>query len=803
MEDLSGKQLGRYQIISPLGEGGMAAVYKAYQPGMERYVALKILPQAYARDPEFTGRFEQEAKVIAKLQHPHILPVHDYGEADSYTYIVMPLVETGTLADLVRGKPPLPLQRIRRITIQVGDALDYAHSEGLIHRDVKPSNILIDNRGNCLLTDFGIAKMVEGTKHFTQTGGIVGTPHYMSPEQGSGAELTPASDIYSLGVVLYEMATGRVPFDAETPMAVVIKHMHDPLPPPSSIQTNIGPALEGVILKAMAKDPKDRYATAADMVEAIRDAIPERASSTREGQVSTVPAPELAEREAATEAEIESLAEPLGPAAEPRRRSLAPWIVVGGLVLIGLCGLGAVGAYQLLNAEGDTQATESAAATSTEQALAVLQQTAEAADRIRTATAQARLVTEAVTPSPPAEAIAEPRQGGLPDGASSSSIPGARWPVAISDSFDQNLNGWNPFQDFTDEFGTRSFTIQNGKYHWEIDPDRDLNVHDNPEMQPLTDFYLSVDAQQLSGPDSADYGVVFRRMSSDSFYSFSLSDTGQYSLQVIQDGDWTTLVDWTDSSSIQPGGVNRIAVFGEGDTFHMFINDQFIDSAVDDRLPQGVVGMVVDLFDPDVAASWEFDNFELRKPWEIAVAESFEVATGLWESGSNSFRDLTENLVIEGGVYRWSLDCQNADFGCISSTYLDSLSNATDFELSVEARKVDGPPDAEYGVRFRDDGSNYLEFLIDESGTFSILLWYEQELDYYYFDSPSAAIASGAPNRLTISAQGSTFSFYINNVKVGDVEEELLPSGAFGLSASVSGAQTAQFEFDNFRVRQP
>ncbi|MFQ5923924.1 MAG: serine/threonine protein kinase, partial [Anaerolineales bacterium] len=228
MEDLTGKQLGRYQIVSPLGEGGMAAVYKAYQPGMDRYVALKILPQQYARDAEFTGRFEQEAKVIAKLQHPHILPVHDYGEAEDYTYIVMPLVETGTLADLLQGEKPMPLQRIRIIITQLGDALDYAHSQGLIHRDVKPSNVLTDKRGNCLLTDFGIAKMVEGTKHFTQTGGIVGTPHYMSPEQGGGDPLTRQSDIYSLGVLLYEMVTGRVPFDAETPMAVVIKHMTDP-----------------------------------------------------------------------------------------------------------------------------------------------------------------------------------------------------------------------------------------------------------------------------------------------------------------------------------------------------------------------------------------------------------------------------------------------------------------------------------------------------------------------------------------------------------------------------------------------
>jgi serine/threonine protein kinase len=211
MEDLSGKLLKQYQVITPLGEGGMAAVYKAYQPSMDRYVVLKILPHQLAHDPQFVGRFEQDVKVIASLQHPHILPVFDYGESDGYTFIVMPFVETGTLSDLLIGKP-LPLEQIQNIAIQVGDALDYAHSRGIVHRDIKPSNILIDERGNCLLADFGIAKIVEGTAHFTQTGGIVGTPAYMSPEQGLGTILDGRSDIYSFGVILYEMATGRRPY---------------------------------------------------------------------------------------------------------------------------------------------------------------------------------------------------------------------------------------------------------------------------------------------------------------------------------------------------------------------------------------------------------------------------------------------------------------------------------------------------------------------------------------------------------------------------------------------------------------
>ncbi|MBM3122599.1 MAG: serine/threonine protein kinase, partial [Chloroflexi bacterium] len=155
MEDLTGKQLGPYQIVAPLGEGGMAAVFRAYQPGMERYVALKVLPRHFADDPEFSARFQREARILAHLQHPHILPVFDYGQIEGYSFIVMPFVPSGTLAESLQGQP-LSLPRIRQVVSQVGDALNYAHGRGLVHRDVKPSNVLIDEGGNCLLTDFGL-----------------------------------------------------------------------------------------------------------------------------------------------------------------------------------------------------------------------------------------------------------------------------------------------------------------------------------------------------------------------------------------------------------------------------------------------------------------------------------------------------------------------------------------------------------------------------------------------------------------------------------------------------------------------
>jgi len=274
MEDLTGRQFGPYQIVAPLGEGGMAAVYRAYQPAMERYVALKVLPRRFADDPQFSARFAREAKLLAQLQHPHILAVFDYGQAEGFTYLVMPFVRTGTLSDLLTSQP-LPLARIRQVVTQLGDALHYAHARGLIHRDVKPSNVLIDESGNCLLTDFGLARMAESSATLTTTGTIMGTPAYMSPEQGGGEKIDSRSDIYSLGIILYEMATGRVPYRAETPAAVIFKHIHDPLPPARDLNPELPEALQQVILKALSKTREGRYQSASDLVRAVNLALPD------------------------------------------------------------------------------------------------------------------------------------------------------------------------------------------------------------------------------------------------------------------------------------------------------------------------------------------------------------------------------------------------------------------------------------------------------------------------------------------------------------------------------------------------
>jgi basic membrane lipoprotein Med (substrate-binding protein (PBP1-ABC) superfamily)/ABC-type phosphate/phosphonate transport system substrate-binding protein len=272
MNDLVGRTLGQYRIIEQLGKGGMATVYRAFQPSLERYVAVKVLMPYFAHEEGFSERFVREAKAIARLDHPHILPIYDYGHEGEIHYIVIKCVDTGTLQDLEAGKP-VPLDRSVRIVSQIADALDHAHRHGVIHRDVKPANVLLDQDEWVFLSDFGLARMVEGSQQLTISGVGVGTPAYMSPEQCQAKAIDRRADIYSLGIVLYEMLTGCVPYEAETPLAVVLKHITEPLPMPRTINPAIPETVELVILKALAKEPGDRYQTAGEMAAALCNAV--------------------------------------------------------------------------------------------------------------------------------------------------------------------------------------------------------------------------------------------------------------------------------------------------------------------------------------------------------------------------------------------------------------------------------------------------------------------------------------------------------------------------------------------------
>jgi serine/threonine protein kinase len=276
MSNLLGQSLGRYHILEQLGEGGMATVYKAYDTRLETDVAVKII-----RTEEFSPkilervllRFEREAKSLARLTHPNIVKVMDYGDYEGLPYLVMPYLPGGTLKERLK-QGPLAWQDTVRLLLPIVEALEYAHEHNIIHRDIKPSNILLTEKGQPTLTDFGIAKILETEEAFTLTGtGIgVGTPEYMAPEQWTGAA-TAQSDIYSLGIVLYEMITGRKPYVADTPAAILLKQANDPLPRPRDFAGNLPDQVEQVILKCLAKNGQDRYSSAADLKRALTSLI--------------------------------------------------------------------------------------------------------------------------------------------------------------------------------------------------------------------------------------------------------------------------------------------------------------------------------------------------------------------------------------------------------------------------------------------------------------------------------------------------------------------------------------------------
>ena len=267
-----GENVGPYRIIEQLGSGGMATVFKTYHAALDRYVAIKVLHPAFKQDPNFLSRFQREARIVARLDHPHIVPVYDFSEAGGQPYLVMRYIEGETLkARLAKGA--LPLAEVTRIIKPVAEALAYAHSQGVLHRDVKPSNVLLTNAGGVFLADFGLARMAQAGESTLSQDSLLGTPQYISPEQARGdANLDARTDVYSLGVVLYELLVGRVPYQADTPYAVIHDHIYSALPLPRSINPALPEPLERFLLKALSKERDDRYTNVAEMLAAFEQA---------------------------------------------------------------------------------------------------------------------------------------------------------------------------------------------------------------------------------------------------------------------------------------------------------------------------------------------------------------------------------------------------------------------------------------------------------------------------------------------------------------------------------------------------
>src|SRR2546423_5703281 len=320
----------RYELEQLVGKGGMSSVYRAHDRLLERTVAIKLLHEHYSRDEDYVERFRREARSAAKLSHPNIVTVIDRGEADGRQFIVFEYIDGQNLKQLLESKGRLPVRTALELAIEIGSALAFAHDSGLVHRDVKPQNVLLGN-GDVKVTDFGIARSGDVKQGLTQTGTVLGTSDYIAPEQASGQPVSVLSDVYSLGVVLYELLAGEPPYSGESFLAVAMRHVNDPVPSIAELRPDVPLRLDAAIRKAMAKAPGDRFGSMADFVtelEAVLDGL---------GQ---------------PDSDRTTIMPPVAPARSrqrARRRRVSPWLVlVLGLVLIG----GALGAYLALRDSG-------------------------------------------------------------------------------------------------------------------------------------------------------------------------------------------------------------------------------------------------------------------------------------------------------------------------------------------------------------------------------------------------------------------------------------------------------------------
>ncbi len=340
----------RYELEELVGRGGMSSVFRAHDTLLERNVALKVLHEHYGEDADQIERFRREARAVAQLSHPNIVTVIDRGERDGRQYIVFEFVEGENLKQLVLREGPLPVRQAVEIGLQVAEALAFAHRQGLVHRDVKPQNILLTRDGEAKVTDFGIARAVD-VHGLTQTGSVVGTSHYIAPEQASGRAVDSQSDVYSLGTVLYELLTGDVPFQGENFIAVALKHVSEPAPSAAARRGDVPPRLDGALRRAMAKEPSERFDSMEAFADELERCLAELGPDSPNEATMVVPAPAATPAPAAPPEALPELVST--PAAGRGRRRLWVPLVLAGLVAAGVVtALFALGTIDLRRGSG-------------------------------------------------------------------------------------------------------------------------------------------------------------------------------------------------------------------------------------------------------------------------------------------------------------------------------------------------------------------------------------------------------------------------------------------------------------------
>jgi serine/threonine protein kinase len=587
MANLIGQSIGRYHILDQLGEGGMATVYKAYDTRLERDVAVKIIRRgAFPSDQAdlILKRFEREAKSLGRLSHPNIVKVHDYGEYEGEPYLVLEYLPSGTLKERLHqqdGKA-MPWQEAIQLILPIARALQFAHEQGIIHRDVKPSNILITLSGEPMLSDFGIAKILDNAEGMTLTGSsaAIGTPEYMAPEQWAGT-VSPQSDIYSLGVVFYELITGRKPYQADTPAAILLKQATEPLPRPIQYVPYLPEDVEKVLIRALARKPEDRYPDMISFANALESLLPKRGTTTQIPEIAKtmMAAPAVSAEMIRGTRPQESITDrhpvpspvtyPTSPTPIPLppKKKKANWwvwaVILGGLLCLGLVGLIVVVVYF------NSRSTP-------------------------TAVVQNTPVVVQNTPT---------------------SIPNTPTPVQSSllyyDDFSNPNSGWSSRTSTAD-----TMDYANGGYRIYLSSTMtDLVSHAGISLP--ADVVIDVDVTKADGTDNNDFGVACRLRDLNNFYFFEISSDGYAVIGMFLDNKMSYLS--ADAMQKVDGilsgkATNHIRAECIGNTLNLYANGSMVAQATDSTFPNGGdVGLIAGSFDQG-GVDILFDNLQVNKP---------------------------------------------------------------------------------------------------------------------------------------------------------------------------------------------
>lgn len=570
--------IARYEIKSEIGRGAMASVYLAYDPNFRRNVAIKLISIHLQENPVFRERFEREAHLIAQIEHPAIVPVYDFGEQNDQLYLVMRHMAGGTLTDKVKEEKST-LEYAVRIMSQIAPALDAVHAQGVVHRDLKPGNILLDGFGNPAISDFGIAHLTASTTDLTGSA-IIGTPSYMSPEQvRSDPNLDGRSDVYALGVILFEMLAGRGPFQAETPLSVALKHLTDSIPPIHPFRPDLPMELETVLNKAMAKDPEVRYATASELVFELQEVFDNyKAGKTTAPNKGTIPSSDndVTEIDTGDDSSLLAAYPPASPRSDPqiasdpssssspsysktpqpkRSRIGFPQIILGaaiGLIALFICGSAGLLGTWFQFVRPNFSASQDATAIPT------------AAETVET--------------------------------------------ILFTDDFSDPASGWPILQN-----DQGRYSYQQDGYHIAVDQMDAVIWAKTSRSDGNVSLY--VDARPVNS-SSGYYGLLCRIQDDQNFYYFLVQSNGSYTMGKYKNSGFQPFFTdgWRQSNAIQQGvQTNRLKADCMGNTLRLYVNGTLLAETTDNEFGSGLSGIVAASLD---VQSFEviFNNFLITAP---------------------------------------------------------------------------------------------------------------------------------------------------------------------------------------------